>query len=234
MAELEEAIERLVAGLEKKRVMSQPEREIVAHHEAGHAIVASTLPGVDPVHKISIVQRGFGALGYTLQLPTEERYLMTRPELMNRLAVLLAGRAAEEIALGEVSTGARNDLRRATDMARAMVTELGMTDALGVMSVEGDGRGPVLEGSREPGRGPVAEETAERIDAEIKRILDEAHEQARGILAEQRPSLTRIAGLLLDREVLEGDELRALLHEPAWTSDDRQVARRFALAPRAG
>ena len=120
-----------IAGLEKKRVMSTKEREIVAYHESGHAIVARCCPGLDPVHKISIVQRGFGALGYTMQLPLEDRYLMTRGDLLSQLAVLLGGRTAEEIALGEISTGAQNDLQRATDIARAMVTEFGMSDALG-------------------------------------------------------------------------------------------------------
>ena len=131
MLDFDEAIDRLIAGLEKKRVMSQREREIVAYHESGHAIVATAIPGMDPVHKISIVQRGFGALGYTMQLPLEDRYLMQRKELLAQLAVLLGGRTAEEIALGEISTGAQNDLQRATDIARSMVTEWGMSDALG-------------------------------------------------------------------------------------------------------
>ena len=117
--------------------MSQKEREIVAYHESGHAIVATAIPGMDPVHKISIVQRGFGALGYTMQLPLEDRYLMQRKDLLNQLAVLLGGRTAEEIALGEISTGAQNDLQRATDIARAMVTEWGMSEALGAINYDG-------------------------------------------------------------------------------------------------
>src|SRR4029078_10440466 len=131
MRNLGEPIDRIIAGLEKKRVMSTKEREIVAYHECGHAIVATALPGTDPVHKISIVARGFGALGYTMQLPLEDRYLLQRRDLMNQLATLLGGRAAEEIALGEISTGAQNDLQRATDIAPAMVTEWGMSDAGG-------------------------------------------------------------------------------------------------------
>ncbi len=131
MPDFDEAIDRLIAGLEKKRVMNTKEREIVAYHESGHALVATFTPDMDPVHKISIVQRGFGALGYTMQLPLEDRYLMQRQDLLNQLAVLLGGRTAEEIALGEISTGAQNDLLRATDIARAMVTEWGMSDALG-------------------------------------------------------------------------------------------------------
>ena len=215
MTEIDEAVERLVAGLEKKRVMSQKERTIVAYHEAGHALVASALPDMDPVHKISIVQRGFGALGYTLQLPLEERYLMTRSELMNQLAVLLAGRSAEEVALGEVSTGAQNDLVRATDLARSMVAQLGMGETLGVMS-SGDPRaGRFLPGQPDLGVRHVSERTAERIDSEVKQLLEEAHECARKTLATRRDLLTRIATQLLEIEVLEGDELRALLTTPA-------------------
>ena len=143
MADFESAIDRLVAGLEKKRVMSTKEREIVAYHESGHAIVATTLPGLDPVHKISIVQRGFGALGYTMQLPLEDRYLMTRGDLLSQLAVLLGGRTAEEIALGEISTGAQNDLQRATDIARSMVTEFGMSDSAWRHQLRGPETGPI-------------------------------------------------------------------------------------------
>src|SRR3954471_1828904 len=137
MKDFEEAIDRLIAGLEKKRVMSTKERRIVAYHESGHAIVASVLPGLDPVHKISIVQRGFGALGYTMQLPLEDRYLLTREDLLSQLSVLLAGRSAEEIAFGRISTGAQNDLQRATDIARSMVTEFGMSDLLGAVNYNG-------------------------------------------------------------------------------------------------
>src|SRR5213078_296950 len=145
MKDFDEAIDRLIAGLEKKRVMSDREREIVAYHESGHAIVATVLPGLDPVHKISIVQRGFGALGYTMQLPLEDRYLLTREDLLSQLAVLLGGRSAEEIAFGRVSTGAQNDLQRATDIARAMVTEYGMSDVLGAVSYNGHQRPMFLE-----------------------------------------------------------------------------------------
>ena len=214
MTEIDEAVERLVAGLEKKRVMSQKERTIVAYHEAGHALVASVLPDMDPVHKISIVQRGFGTLGYTLQLPLEERYLMTRPELMNQLAVLLAGRSAEEVALGEISTGAQNDLVRATDMARSMVAQLGMGETLGVMSFDDPRVGRFLPGRSDLGGRPVSERTAERIDSEVKQVLEEAHECARKTLATRGDLLERITAQLLKAEVLEGDELRALLADP--------------------
>jgi cell division protease FtsH len=210
-ADFDEAIDRLIAGLEKKRVMSPKERRIVAYHESGHAIVASILPGLDPVHKISIVQRGFGALGYTMQLPLEDRYLLTRTDLLNQLSVLLAGRTAEEIAFGEISTGAQNDLQRATDIARAMVTEFGMSDALGAVNYNGHKRPAFLELPLPAERGPHSEETAQKIDAEVKRIMTEAHDQARRVLQERRASLDDLAGRLLEKEVIEGDELRAML-----------------------
>jgi cell division protease FtsH len=211
MRDFEAAIDRLIAGLEKKRVMSGREREIVAYHESGHAIVATVLPNLDPVHKISIVQRGFGALGYTMQLPLEDRYLMQRRDLESQLAVLLGGRTAEEIALGEISTGAQNDLQRATDIARAMVTEFGMSDALGAVNYDGNKRTRFLDIPVGPERGNYAEETAEKIDAEIKRILTDAHNTARSILFDRRDTLERVTRRLLDVEVMEGDELRQML-----------------------
>jgi cell division protease FtsH len=213
--DFDSAIDRLIAGLEKKRVMSDKERRIVAYHESGHAIVASVLPGLDPVHKISIVQRGFGALGYTMQLPLEDRYLMTRGDLYSQLAVLLGGRTAEEIALGEISTGAQNDLQRATDMARAMVTEWGMSDEMGAINYDVNKRGRFLDIGMPPERGLYGEETAQKIDAEIKRILSEAHNTARRILTEQRHKLESVTQRLLEIEVMEGDELRVMLGETA-------------------
>jgi cell division protease FtsH len=216
--DFESAIDRLIAGLEKKRVMSDKERRIVAYHESGHAIVATVLPGLDPVHKISIVQRGFGALGYTMQLPLEDRYLMTRGDLYSQLAVLLGGRTAEEIALGEISTGAQNDLQRATDMARAMVTEWGMSDEMGAINYDVNKRGRFLDIGMPPERGLYGEETAQKIDAEIKRILNDAHNTARRILTEQRHKLESVTQRLLEVEVMEGDELRVLLGETAFQS----------------
>jgi cell division protease FtsH len=211
MKDFESAIDRLIAGLEKKRVMSTKERRIVAYHESGHAIVASILPGLDPVHKISIVQRGFGALGYTMQLPLEDRYLMTRGDLLSQLAVLLGGRTAEEIALEEISTGASNDLQRATDTARAMVTEWGMSDELGAINYDGNKRAKFLDMPFPQERGMYGEETARKIDAEIKRILTDAHDTARRILTDQRANLEGVTKRLLEIEVMEGDELRAIL-----------------------
>jgi len=213
--DFESAIDRLIAGLEKKRVMSTKEREIVAYHESGHAIVATVLPNLDPVHKISIVQRGFGALGYTMQLPLEDRYLMTRGDLLNQLAVLLGGRTAEEIALGDISTGAQNDLQRATDLARAMVTEFGMSDALGAINYEGNKRARFLDIPMPQERGNYGEETAQKIDEEIKRILTDAHDTARRILTDHRAKLEDVTRRLLEIEVMEGDELRTLLGAPA-------------------
>src|SRR6202007_943661 len=211
MKDFESAIDRLVAGLEKKRVMSTKEREIVAYHESGHAIVASVLPGLDPVHKISIVQRGFGALGSTRQLPREDRYLMTRTDLRHQLAVLLGGRTAEEIALGEISTGAQNDLQRASDIARAMVTEFGMSDELGAINYDGNKRPRFLDIPIGPERGAYADDTARLIDAEVKRIMTDAHAQARTILSTQRDSLERVTRKLLEIEVMEGDQLRTMM-----------------------
>ena len=214
MQDFDEAIDRLIAGLEKKRVMSAKEREIVAYHESGHAIVATMIPGMDPVHKISIVQRGFGALGYTMQLPLEDRYLMQRQDLLNQLAVLLGGRTAEELALGEISTGAQNDLQRATDIARAMVTEWGMSDMLGAINYDGHKRNKFLDISIGPERGNYAEDTARVIDSEVKRIMTEAHTRARTILTAQRDMLEKVTRRLLEQEVMEGDTLREILGVP--------------------
>jgi cell division protease FtsH len=209
--DFDEAIDRIIAGLEKKRVMSVRERRIVAFHESGHAIVATVMPGLDPVHKISIVQRGFGALGYTMQLPLEDRFLMSKRDLENQLAVLLGGRTAEALTFGEVSTGAQNDLMRATDIARSMVTEFGMSDAIGPVNHERQRRNPFLESPFAPERGTYAEETAKVIDAEIKRIIESAEAQARRVLSERRSELQILSERLLEKEVIEGDELRELI-----------------------
>jgi cell division protease FtsH len=214
MKDFDEAIDRLIAGLEKKRVMSTREREIVAYHEAGHAIVASVLPNMDPVHKISIVARGFGALGYTMQLPLEDRYLLQRGDLLNQMAVLLGGRAAEEIAVGEISTGAQNDLQRVTDVARSMVTEWGMSEKLGTVNYDSSRRNRFLDLGIPNERGLYSEETARIIDEEIKQIISGAHEVARRILRENRDILERVTRFLLEKEVMEGDELRAMMNTP--------------------
>jgi len=209
--DFDEAIDRIIAGLEKKRAMSDKERRIVAFHESGHAIVASLLPNLDPVHKISIIGRGFGALGYTMQLPLEDRYLMSRTDLKSELAVLLGGRSAEEIAFGEISTGARNDLQRATDIARAMVTEYGMSEALGAVNYDGQRGTKFIDTPFLNERGPHSEDTAQKIDFEVSRIITDAHNEARRLLRERRDILDELSARLLDKEVVEGDELRALL-----------------------
>ncbi len=212
--EFESAIERLVAGLERKRVMSDKDRETIAYHETGHAVVASALEGQYPVHKISIVGRGFGVLGYTLHLPTEERYLSSRTQLLGELAVLLGGRTAEELTFGEITTGAQNDLLRATDIARAMVTEYGMSDELGLIHYEGNKRPKFLDIGMPQERGLYSEETAVKIDAEVMRIISEAHARARQILTDRREQVDIIARRLLSVEVMEGDELRRILGLP--------------------
>jgi cell division protease FtsH len=212
MRDFDEAIDRIVAGLEKKRVMSDKERRIVAYHEAGHAIVASALPGLDPVHKISIVARGFGALGYTMQLPLEDKYLLQKPDLMNQLSVLLGGRSAEEIKFGEISTGAQNDLQRATDIARAMVTEFGMSEALGAVNYTNHNRSAFLENPFAPERGNYSEDTAVRIDAEVARIIAEAHEAARREIRSRRGILDRLSERLLEKEVVESEELIGIMN----------------------
>ena len=213
IVELEEAIDRGVAGLERKsRVMSDKEREIVAKHEMGHALVALTAPTADPVHRVSIIPRGAAALGMTMQRPLEDRYLLTEPELMDRLAVLLGGRTAEEICFDQISTGAQNDLQRATEIARAMVTEYGMSDEIGPLSFGPDGmRGG---GLYFPGAGPeLSDALSERIDAEVARLVNEAHDRATTVITEHRPFLDTMAELLMVTEVIDGPDLIAYFEE---------------------
>ncbi len=212
-SDFEEAVDRIVAGLEKKRVMKPAERRRVAFHESGHALVASLLPNLDPVHKISIVARGFGALGYTMQLPTEERYLLAKSDLERQLAVLLGGRAAEALVFGEVSTGAQNDLQRATDLARSMVTEFGMSDAIGPVNHENRRRATFLDLNLGAERGAYAEETARIIDHEVKTLIVGAESEAQRLLETHRALLDSVADRLLEKEVLEGDELRSMMAE---------------------
>ncbi|MDX1251789.1 MAG: ATP-dependent zinc metalloprotease FtsH [Gammaproteobacteria bacterium] len=215
MSDFEEAINRIIAGLEKKRrVMSKHEQEIVAYHESGHALVAESLPHADRVYRISIIPRGIAALGYTLQLPTQDRYLMTRTELLDRLTVLLGGRTAEELVFNEVSTGAQDDLVKATDMARSMVTAYGMSEKLGPMTYEPGRRPLFLEPGMAAPRAELSEETAREIDCEVRALINEAHERAKKILATQRDILETLTRILLEKETVEGDELRALIGVP--------------------
>jgi cell division protease FtsH len=211
-AEFDEAIDRVVAGLEKKkRVMSPKEKEIVAYHESGHAMVAESVQFADPVHKITIIPRGVAALGYTQQQPTEDRYLMTKSELLDRMAVLLGGRVAEELVFGEISTGAQNDLQRATDIARSMVTEYGMSDRLGLVTYERQRRPMFLPESFTPGGKTYSEEKAAEIDEEISRVVENCHKRVREILGGKREVLNQLAKLLLEKEIVQGDEMRALM-----------------------
>jgi cell division protease FtsH len=212
-AEFDEAIDRVVGGLEKKnRVMNAKEKEIVSFHESGHAIVAESVEHADPVHKISIIPRGIAALGYTQQRPTEDRYLMTRSELLDRLAVLLGGRVAEELVFNEISTGAQNDLQRATDIARSMVTEYGMSDRMGLVTYERPRQPMFLPGNFAPSN-TYSEEKAAQIDGEIARFIDEAHQRVKKILSERRKILDELARLLSEKESVQGDELRKMLSE---------------------
>ncbi len=210
MEDFEEAVDRVVAGLKKKsRYISRREKERVAYHEAGHALVAAALPHADPVHRISIVPRGVAALGYTLQLPTEDRYLMTRSELMDKLAVLLGGRAAEETIYQEVSTGAQNDLEQATEIARAMVMDYGMSEKLGPQTFRKREALFIEPALRH--REDISEETARLIDQEVAKIIEEAHQKAYEILVKHRKRLEILAQTLLIKETLEGEELEKLL-----------------------
>ncbi|MFZ2446935.1 MAG: ATP-dependent zinc metalloprotease FtsH [Syntrophobacteraceae bacterium] len=222
MADFQEAADRIIGGLEKKnRAMNPKEKEIVAYHESGHALVAMILPGVDPVSKISIIPRGIAALGYTQQLPTEDRYLMTREELLDRLQVLLGGRVSEEIIFGDISTGAQNDLMRATDIARRMVMEYGMSERLGPMTYVQEPRSAHLDmgfGGRDR---EFSERTAQRIDEEIAGIIDSTHQKVRAMLTNERDMLERLAGILLEKESVDGEELKKFADEVRATVDER-------------
>jgi cell division protease FtsH len=217
MEDIERATDRIVAGLEKKnRLINEDEKRIVAFHEAGHALIAQCVEHADPVHKISIVPRGIGALGYTQQLPTEDRYLLTRAELLDRIAVLLGGRVAEEIVFDEISTGAQNDLSRVAELARSMVLEYGMSESLGPLTYETRTRN--MLGMRQLADGEQSrhsEETLQEIDREVRRIVDEAHDRVRELLTRERKALEEVAERLLEKEVIEGDELVEILEEHA-------------------
>ncbi len=216
-----EAIERVVAGLEKKsRVLNDKEKKIVAYHEVGHALVASLMPGSDRVEKISIVPRGMAALGYTLQLPTEDRFLLDETELKGQITTLLGGRAAEEVVFGSITTGASNDLQRATDLAERMVTTYGMSKILGPLAYQRGQQTMFLDGgmSNNPRRA-VSERTSESIDHEVKEIVETAHQQALSILKHNRDLLETAATQLLEREVIEGEKLQGLLNQAQIPAD---------------
>lgn len=211
MSDLEEAIDRVMAGLERKsRVLNKHEKEIVAYHEAGHAIVGASLPNTDPIHRVSIIPRGVAALGYTLQLPTEDRYLMTKSELESRLKVLLGGRVAEELTFKEISTGAQNDLERATQTARSMVVEYGMSEKLGPLSY-GAGQRSLFLGYQMPESKPYSEQIAAEIDNEVRKIVEQAYQAAMMLLAKKQDKLELLAKRLLDAEIVEREELYQIL-----------------------
>ena len=209
-----EAIERVVAGLEKKsRVLNDKEKTIVAYHEVGHALVGALMPGTDEVEKISILPRGMAALGYTLQLPTEDRFLRDEAELKGQIATLLGGRSAEELIFGSITTGAANDLQRATDLAEQMVTTYGMSKVLGPLAYDRSQRNTFLDGGMPNARRPISEETAKAIDDEVKSLVEAGHQRALDILQQNRDLLEGLAQQLLEAEVIEGAPLRQQLKQ---------------------
>jgi cell division protease FtsH len=220
-----EAIERVVAGLEKKsRVLNPKEKKIVAYHEVGHALVGAIMPGGGKVSKISIVPRGMAALGYTLQMPTEDRFLMSESELRDQIATLLGGRAAEEIIFGSITTGASNDLQRATDLAERMVTSYGMSKVLGPLAYEKGQQNNFLGNGGMNPRRVVSDETAKAIDDEVKDIVETGHKQALAILRNNQNLLETIAQQILDVEVIEGDKLQDLLNQVQPAEEQEQAA----------
>jgi len=222
--DLNEAIERVVAGLEKKsRVLQPDEKKVVAFHEVGHAIVGHLMPGGSKVAKISIVPRGMSALGYTLQLPTEERFLNSKEDLEGQIATLLGGRSAEEVVFGAVTTGAANDLQRATDIAEQMVGTYGMSETLGPLAYDKQGGSRFLGGANNPRRA-VSDTTAQAIDREVRSLVDRAHDRAVAILRHNRDLLERISQEILDKEVIEGDDLKTLLSESVMPEEARALA----------
>jgi cell division protease FtsH len=212
MQDFEAAIERVVAGLEKKsRLMNEQERATVAYHESGHALVAALLPHTDPVAKVSIVPRGRGALGYTMQMPTEDRYLLTYEELQDRLAVMLGGRAAELVACGTISTGASDDIQRASELARRMVTEFGMSDKLGMVRYAAQ-QYQFLSGDSSASASPA---TLKMIDEEVQRITGEQYQRAQEMLKDHRSALERLTRKLLESETVDGEVVKQALAETA-------------------
>ena len=219
MSDLEEGIERVMAGPERKsRLINDHEKKIIAYHETGHAIVAKILPGADPVHKISIIPRGHAALGYTLQLPEEDKFLMSKSDLMNRIAILLSGRVSEEIIFGDITSGAANDLERATQIARQMVTQLGMSETIGLVKL-GNKREEIFLGRDISEDRNYSEEVAAVIDKEVKAIIDSCYERAKEILTEHRELMDKIANALLEKEIIDAEELDKLMK----TSSNNEV-----------
>jgi cell division protease FtsH len=225
-ADFDEAIDRVIAGLEKRsRLINPLEKETVAWHEAGHALVAEFRPHADRVGKISIIPRGIQALGYTQQLPTEDRYLLKKSELLDRIDVYLGGRVAEELAFGDVSTGAQNDLQMATDLARHMVTQYGMSEQLGLASFD-HAPSSALDAAPPGQRREYSERTARMIDADIARLLDDAHERVRATLRERRKLLDALAHALLEKETVDREALDALMRQDQVAAAPRELVKR--------
>jgi cell division protease FtsH len=248
MDEFNEGVERVTAGLEKKqRLIHEDEKQRIAYHESGHALVAHSLPNTDPVHKISIIPRGLAALGYTMQRPEEDRYLVTQRELESRIQVLLAGTVAEEMIFEDISSGAQNDLERATSIARSMVMEYGMS-RLGRVNYRDSNRGAFIPTAEVPAGSMHSEQTAHEIDREVKRIVDEGLQKAKKILSSRRTTLVALSERLLEKEVMDADELREIVEAtspepkivpgteslPAGPSTDDQPASADDDAQRAG
>jgi cell division protease FtsH len=209
------AVERIVAGAEKKgRLLNPHEREVVAYHEMGHALVAASLPSADPVHKVSIIPRSIGALGYTMQRPTDDRFLITERDLKERMVVLLAGRAAEDLVFGEVSTGAADDLGRVTDIARQIVTRFGMDKKLGQAVFERQSSSYLGDNVMGIKQRDYSEQTAREIDLAVKALIDEAYERSREILRERHDDLTAGAEMLLEKETITPEDFPPLVQPP--------------------
>ena len=221
-ADFAEAIERVVAGLEKRsRVLNDKEKEIVASHEVGHALVGAAMPGSDQLANISIVPLAMAALGYTLQLPTEDRFLRDEAELKGQIATMLGGRSAEEVVFGSITTGAANDLQKATDVAEQMVTSYGMSQVLGPLAYDRSKQNNFLDNGGAPNaRRLVSDETAKAIDEEVKSIVESAHQRSLSILKNNRELLEKISQRLLEEEVIEGEPLRDMLAEVQLTGTD--------------
>lgn len=212
MPQLEEAIDRVIAGPERKsRIISEKEKRVIAYHEGGHALVGHALPDADPIHKVSIIARG-RALGWTLALPTEDKYLTTRSALRDQLAMLLGGRTAEELIFQDPTTGAQNDIERATQIARAMVTEYGMSDTIGPQQL-GSKNGEVFLGREFGHQVNYSQEVAGHVDAEVRRLIEEAHEEAMEILVTHRKVLDKLADALVEKETLDTPEVMEILAE---------------------
>jgi cell division protease FtsH len=218
MHAMEESIDRVIAGPERKsRVMGEKEKRLIAYHEGGHALVGHVLPNTDPIHKVSIIARG-RALGWTLALPTEDKHMQSRSELRDEMAMLLGGRTAEELVFGDPTTGAQNDIERATAIARAMVTEFGMTDALGPQQLGNRASEPFL-GREMGGQRDYSDEVSAQVDGEVRKLIDDAHDEARQILRQHRKVLDQLADALVEKETLDTPELLEIFGDlPVWES----------------